>query len=648
MEQLHQYSKIGVRQCGQLLIELLIALAVSSILIPAITTGFVASRQGVSQERQRLEATALAREMDDAVRVVRDAGWINVATDGTYHLVISGTTWALAEGSEILNGYTKSVVIADVSRDIFGKIVLSGGLVDQSTKKVTVTVSWGTPIVSSVSNSFYITRLTNQSWVQTTQADFDAGTKNGVITTNTNGGEVTLGFGGKADWCEPNLSITALDLPKSGVANAITAIEGRVFAGTGNNASGVSFANVSLSDTDPPTAIVSGTFDGFKTNGIFGEANYAYLATDNNAKEIEIINLTTNPYSEAGYFNAPGNGNGNSIFVAGTVGYMTSGNKFYTFDLASKSGSRSQLGTVTLAATGSKIFVVGNYAYVAIAGASTEMQIINVTNPSNLSVVGQADVNGQAAIDVFVNSNGTRSYLATGTDASKPEFFIIDTSIKTGNRPTLGTFDTAGMNPKGVTVVPGNKAILVGTGGSQQYQIIDITDETHPTHCTSGGRSGGLAVATGVNGVASVLEADGDAYSYIITGDVAAELKIIEGGPGGKYAVSGTFESSILDATSSSAFNRFIANSLLPDNTTVEYQVSGADAASGSCAGAAFTYIGPDGTGATKFATSSAIPFSNGPGYKTPARCFRYKTFLSTKDQSSAPVFTDMTLNFSP
>lgn len=643
MEQLHRYNNQG-----QLLVELLIALAVSAILIPAIMTGFIASRQGVAQARQRLEATALARQISDAVLIVRDAGWSNVATSGTYHPVITGDTWTLASGSAVVNGYTESLVISDVFRDPSGAIVTTGGAVDPSTKKVTVTVSWGLPIVSSVVESFYITRLTNLSWIQTTQSDFDAGVKKDVITTNTNGGEITLGSGGKADWCEPNLSIAALDLPKYGVANAITAIEGRVFAGTGENASGVSFANIAVSNTDPPISSISGTFNGYKTNAVFGEANYAYLASDTNAKEIEIVDLTTNPYSEAGYFDAPGNGNGDSVFVVDNVGYMTSGNKFYTFNLSSKSGSRPQLGSATLAATGVKIFIVGNYAYVAIAGATQEMQIINVTDPTRLSIVGQADVNGAAANDIFVNSNGTRAYLSTNADSSKQEFFIIDTSTKTGNRPTVGSYDAAGMNPRGITVVPGNKAILVGTGGTQQYQVIDITDERHPIHCTSGGRSGGIAIPSGIHGIASVLEADGDAYSYIITGDGSSELKIIEGGPGGKYAVSGWLESSTLDATRSAAFNRFFGNSVLPDNTNVEYQVSGADPVNNSCVGAVFTYIGPDGTGGTRFATGSAIPLSAGPGYKNPARCFRYKAYLSTKDQSSAPVFTDMTVNYSP
>ena len=54
---------------------------------------------------------------------------------------------------------------------------------------------------------------------------------------------------------------------------------------------------------------------------MFTEQDYAYIATDANAKEIVIIDLTNkdanNKYAEAGYFNAPSNGNGNTVAIQG-------------------------------------------------------------------------------------------------------------------------------------------------------------------------------------------------------------------------------------------------------------------------------------------------------------------------------------------
>jgi len=459
-----------------------------------------------------------------------------------------------------------------------------------------------------------------------------------------------LGAGGSGDWCSPNLTISAVDLPKNGVANAISAIPGQVVAGTGDNASGVSFANVAISNPPaptPPQGTIDGTFDGYKTNGVFTEQNYAYLATDTNSKEIVIIDLTqkdsNNKYEESGYFNAPGNGSGDSIYVSGNIGFMTSANKLYTFDLSSKASSRSQLGSISLAGEGNRVVVVGSYAYIAVESSTTQLQIVQIQNGgATLSIVGQAALAAQAAKDVFINSSATRAYIASSLAATQAEFFIVDISTKTGNRPTLGSYDTNGMNPKAVIVTTNNKSIVVGTGG-QEYQVINISTESNPSSC------GGLDIDAGVNGVSTVIEPDGDAFSYIITGDATAELKIIEGGPGGQFADSGIFISDAFDPGSTVAYNRLVPNSVQPNQTTIQFQAAVANAVSGSCTNASYYFVGPDGTSNTFFTTSSAIPLlNNGQGYVNPGRCFKYKAYLSTSDPVFSPVFNDISVNYSP
>lgn len=593
---------------GQSLIEIVVAVGLAAAMLPAVLTGLVASREGQAQGQQRTEALGLSREAAEEVRQVRNAGW---------------------EG--LVNGTTNST-IGNFSRSVLIENYVRGGEIDPSMKKVTATVSWTTPLPNQVSNIFYLSRyLDNLNYVQTTEAEFNTGTKTGTVVTNTAGGEVTLAAGGTGNWCAPDLSITALDLPKSGVANALTAIEGRAFAGTGDNASGVSFANVSISNATPPVASVVGTFDGFKTNGVFGETNYAYLATDSNFKEVEIINLTTNPYSEAGFFNAPGNGSGNSVWVSGNVGYMTDGAKLYTFDLSSKSGSRPQLGVVNLAGEGKRVVVVGTYAYVVTENVSNQLQIVDVGNSTSPVVVGQAELSGGEGKDVFVNSTGTRAYVVTAKSDSLKEMFVVDTSTKTGGRPTIGSYEASGMNPKGVTAVSGNKVIIVGTGG-EEYQVINATSEEAPVRC------GGLQVDTGINGVAAVSEADGDAYAYIITGDSGSEFKMIAGGPGGQYSVSGTFESATFDAGRTSAFNRISFTKVVPNSTSLTAQM----AVSADCN--SFVFMGPDGTSGTFFdGSGQTVEFSKSSG-----RCMRYKAFLNSTDPGAAPILNDITINYSP
>lgn len=644
-------------QKGQSLVELLMALGLTAILIPALATGLVSSREGKAQQDQRLQAVSLIKEAQEATRIAREKDWVAISTNGTYHPATQSATWALVPGQETINGFTRKVVITDALRDSSGKIATISGAIDPSTKLITTTVSWGSPIASSVQSTQFFSRFSNATFTQTSQAEFNTGTKSATITTNTNGGEVALSSVGRGDWCAPGLSLTALDLPGQGITTAVSATEGHAYVTTGGNASGNSMDSIDISNPpfpSPPVATNSGSYNDKKTYGIFADTNYVYLTSDHPGLTVDIVNATTRTH--AGYFSASGGADGDSVYVYNGIGYVTAGTKLYTFNASTINGSTSQaqLASITIAGRGTRVRVVNDtatntpYAYVSIAGAATELQIISVTNNgATLSITGQADVNGQAAQDIYVNPSGSRVYMATGTSSSQREFFIIDASSKIGNRPILSSSDTNGMDPKGIIVVSGNRAIVVGNGG-QQYQVFNITNESAPTIC------GGLTNPNGassINAIDSITEADSDAYSYIVTNNASKEFQIIEGGAGGNsYATSGTFESSTFDATVSAAFNRFDVTFVKPSQTDIKFQVSGSDAnpATSNCTGLNFIFVGPDGTGSTYFATSSAIPLSSSGSYKNPARCFRYKAFLSTTDLTQTPVLYDFTLNYSP
>lgn len=665
-----------ISQKGQSVVELLVAVGLAAILLPALITGLVASREGRVMQEKRLVAAGLVREGEEATRIVRDRDWNMFAVNGVFHPEISGGRWSLATGTEsaTVDGLTRFITIENVYRNTSGAID-SSGIVDPSTKKVVVSVIFTSPKPTTVSSTMFLARLDNASYTETTQAQFDLGTTINVRTQLTSGsltdGEIVLSqTGGLGDWCSPELSFTDLDLPKSGVANALSAIQGQAAAGTGENASGVSYANVKITDPAYPTAPVAtidGTFDGYKTNSVFTEQDYAYLGTDNNAKEVVIIDLTekeeNNKYEEDGYFNAPGNGNGDSVYTSGSVGYMTSGDKFYTFNLSDHTGSRPRLNSVdglALAGTGLKITVVGSNAYVVTSGTTNQIQIINVTDPADPVITDNISVPGQGGRDVFVNVPQNRAYLVTAVDPglNKPEFFLIDLA----NNSVKGSYDThshGDMNPKGVVAVSGGHAILVGTGG-QEYQVLRLQSEGTPTWC------GGLDVNSGINGVATVYTTAERAYSYIITGDASSEFKIIEGGPGaggggggsGNYVPTGTFVSAPYGPIDPEvAFNGFVANVEQPTANEVQIQVAVADSVSGACANAQYTFVGKDtnGTGTGNYFSTSlpgvasisgAIPFGTyAPSYENPGKCFKYKVVLNTTDSTLTPVFNDITIN---
>lgn len=659
---------------GQTIIEVLLAMAFSLIFFPALVTMFFVSREGKAQQIERTRAVGLVTEAVEALRSIRERGWgqFTLFTNGlSYHPLVDTAQWTLTSGEEVFSGFTRSIVFSEVLRDQSGTIVFSGGTLDPSTRRAAITVFWNTPLPASVTSTVYLTRHTNILNVDTTEADFNAGQTSHTKVINVSGGEVVLGStGGFGDWCQPSLTIGALDLPKSGVANAISAIQGKIAAGTGENASGVSYANVLVTDPSYPTdpsASVSGTFDGFKTNDVFTESDYAYLGTDTNSKEVEIISLVSvdenGKYSEAGYFNAPGNGNAEGIVTSGNVGYMVGGTKLYSFDLTAKTGSRPILDPdgVTLPGEGEKLTIVGNRAFVATEATSAQLVIVDITNPSSLTILDQVSLAAAGAKAIYVNASGTRAYVAAAQSASLREFFIINTESGSPNyKQVVGSYDANGMDPTGVIVVSGPRAIVVGHS-AEEYQVIDIVNEqADPLP-----RCGGLEINSGINGIDTVFAASGRAYSYIITGDAGSELKIIEGGPGesgGDYYLTGTFISQVFDASEiatgspESAFNRISAAITKPSaQTDVKLQFAAGDPVDGGCTNTTFVFVGPDGTENSFFSStdgatiSGVLPFSDdGTGYENPARCFRYQGLFTTGDITLTSILSDVTIALSP
>lgn len=488
------------------------------------------------------------------------------------------------------------------------------------------------------------------SFIHTTFEDFSQPgyVAQAVEISTDNDGSIRLATSGQSNgnWCEPVINASS-NLPGSASANAVTAIPNEAFIGTGANASGPSLTHMEISNTSPPVATENGTFDGHKTNDIFGETGFAYLATDTNSKEVIIID--TNTMGEVGDFDISGSTDGTSIFVSGNVGYVISSNRLTLFNLNAKNGTRPAYGSVTLSATGTSVYVVGNYAYVTTTSTSSQLQIINVTNVNSPSVVSSFGVNGQAGKDIYVSPDGNRSYLVTGQSATQREFFLLDTGNKS-SPIIISSYDTNGMDPRAVEMVLSGSRALIGGNSGEEYQVVNISNESNPVRC------GGMNLDTGVYDVASVIEPDGDVYAYLASGDAADELKIIAGGPGntgdpggGTYGALGEYISPIFDAGFDTMYNRFTFLGNIPPEAAITYQVAIADAVNGNCQEANYIYVGPDGTSGTTYNTEAGMPFDNdGSGFENPARCFRYKIIFTTTDPFITPYVYETIVNYSP
>lgn len=681
------FKKLSRSQNGQSLIELLVTIGLLAVILPALIVGFVAARSGRAQQEQRLKANVLLQEGEEAARVVRETDWATFSALSTpagtqYKLAHDGTgkTWILTPGTDTINGLTRTITVNDVYRDFVtdptnAPIVTStapNATLDPSTKQVVVTVHWNSPLSTTESATEYLTRDESLTYTETTQAQFDGGTKSNVVTTATSpDGEVLLGAGGTGgDWCQPSLSLTSVDLSRQGVPTSIAAYQGNVFTGTGGNASGPTFVQTTMTG-DPPTAGFKGQFNNAKADGIFAEPNYGYIATTNHSQEIEILDLnsiTSSTFAKIGWFDAPGNGQGDTVYVLSDIGYMTDGTNFYTFDLRTASGgrtgSRPQLNTsasVTLDGNGKKLLVIKDttdnktYAYVATDSTSKQLDIIDVTDPAHPSKIGTAATgNGLKGTGVAINATDTRAYVITQYTVGKPDFYIFNIATKTGSHaPLANTYSTNGMSPTGIAVPVTDRVILVGSGGTYQYQAFSLVNDT-PGVCPTG--SGTLAITNGAYDVASVLQANGYAYSYVVTGDTNHELKIVMGGGsgGGSYSATGIYTSKIIDLGSLAgtnkdvALNSFYVDNDVPSGTTMQYYIG---LKHGPCSSATFTFP-TDFSGPYSLITGvvQSLPLvPSGTGYVNPGQCLQYKAYLTaSSDQTQTPVLKSITFSFSP
>lgn len=201
-------------QRGQAIVEILIAMGLLAIVAPALLAGFYNASGGKVQQNQRIEAVALMKEAEEAVRNVRERGWSSFEASGTFHPAVVNDQWLLQADQESINGFTRGLVISNVYRDANGAIVTGGGMFDGSTKKVVITVSWDLPYVSVVNSTLYVTRFVqNTVQMQTSQQEFASGSATSVLVTNTSGGELTLMPNTKGKWCSPALSSATISLP---------------------------------------------------------------------------------------------------------------------------------------------------------------------------------------------------------------------------------------------------------------------------------------------------------------------------------------------------------------------------------------------------------------------------------------------------
>ncbi|KKP57170.1 hypothetical protein A2436_01795 [candidate division WS6 bacterium RIFOXYC1_FULL_33_9] len=624
---------------GYSLVEIVLAIGIFAVISSMLVLLVVDSTRTLESTQTRAKATHLTQEIYSALLLLKSESWYNVArytNEGSKHISYTSGRYEILDGEEVRNNLAYSFSVLSVLRDSSGNIVDTGGSLDPHSRLISINISWIDKLnqTHTINPKIYINDWNTNSITYTTSTDFDRGSYTQTMSQILNGGEVRLQSMKYADWCNPSLSLSSFDLPQQGIATTISTSGDTIYMGTGENASGISFMKATTSG-EPPQVTVGSTFNGYKTNDVFGLNGNALLATDTNSEEVVIIDITSVPYTKVGYFDSVGQQDATSVFALSGKGFVTHGNNLTIFDLSSVNGARPQLSTTPVGTSSSIVtdmYVDNDYIYLTVTNNTHEFLIYEYN--SGLKLIGQGDLGTQSSTSLFISEDKTRAYIGTATNIGK-EFFILDISTKTGSYPIVMSYELGLLSVKSVIAVD-NRAIIGGYGG-EEYVVLDIENETVIAQC------GGLQIDTGINAIALVRQGV-NLYSYILTKDATQELKIIRGGPGGGgpdgdgYFSEGLYISDIFDSTSIiSTYYILGLTTSVPTGTSLQIQlrVSNDPSMTGS------TWIGPDGTSNTYYQETGVY---NLPTSLT-GRYIQYKAAFGS-DTVLTPLLEELVINY--
>ena len=215
--------------------------------------------------------------------------------------------------------------------------------------------------------------------------------------------------------------------------------------------------------------------------------------------------------NRAGCYNASGNSDGLRVAISGTHAFVVrdGGNPdFLSLNITSPS-TPTLADSLALSGSPQDVFVSGDYAYVASTG--TELLVIDISDPTDISEVGSLNLSGgDDAVAVY--AVGTTVYLTRADD----NLYVIDAS--TASSPSESGSIDVGSTGNDIFVLD-NNGYYVSSDNNPEVSIIDITSPGSMTVDASinlSGNSNALAV-DGFTDTLLIGRADGSLHIYDIS-----------------------------------------------------------------------------------------------------------------------------------
>ena len=439
-----KHELIGIKAClparqGQSLVEILIALALFSMTISAVTLMFFSGQNFVADSIQARKAVEKVHDSAEALRFIRDDNFPSM-TNGLHGLAFANDKWQLTTTPDWNDGFKRTV---SISTDLDG------------IKHVDLTVQWHHP--SEGTKSFDIAETVappNQgltgNWTNPCligSADGETGSKGSdvaylnhkayVTSSESASGKKDLYIFDVSDPHHPSL-VSSLDVEQGlksiavsgsyayvveedsgdfftinvgnasapsvqakltlnvGTKGRSVAIHGHyAYVGSANNTTGKEFFVINVANPAAPSVVASLEF-GVDINDISILHDTAYLATSSDTKELLLLDIT-NPSApvEIGSYNAIGTADGKSVH-AKTLKRIylgrnsSSDNELLILD-ASNPSSIILRGSSNVSSSVFAVISAGTQAFPGTDDANAEFQNFDIQDPAAISHI--ADLN---------------------------------------------------------------------------------------------------------------------------------------------------------------------------------------------------------------------------------------------------------------
>ena len=443
------------KRLGFGLLEVIISVAIFVMIVTGVFGALMYGQENTSFAGTRTRAIFLAEEGLEAIQSMRHNGFTSL-TEGTHGIAITGNHWSLSGTSDITDIFTRAIEITNI---------------DSKRKQITSRVSWSpdTGRAGEITLATYITNWPLAHWANPVVNGGAGGNffgdADGVKIQFQNGQAFAVTNGKKDNFylidvnnTESSAITSSLEL-KGTLQNLV--IDGN-YAYIAAEDNSRMFQIVDISDPANPEVVATEKPTGTKKpNGIYKFGDYVYITREEGgASELLAYHVSdpTNP-TEAGTLEF--SDDLQEIIVLADYAYIATSiddKEVVVVDATTPSGL-IEVGSYDLPGNNNATSIVGFSNVIILGRDNGEVFLFDVTDPT-VPVKHSNNLNVNNAInDMALGNQNQYALIVTAEESDQSYFVIADISDPANPNPTATMIFSINLN--GVTYDPATDRIYI-------------------------------------------------------------------------------------------------------------------------------------------------------------------------------------------